>query len=501
MMKLQTIWLQIAKRYIPLCYCFLLSIITNAQFSPYNLVPNPGFEQYTNCPYLNDNSQNNEPSIWYKPDIKGARYYNSCTGNNTTGVPVNFGGGGYNFQYARTGNGYVVMFYYNGMDARNYIQVELLDSLRQGKCYYAEYYVSLMNSYRLGCNNQAMLFTNNPVYVDTNAIPLVHLLPANPQIQSTQIITDTLNWVKVSGVFTAQGGEKYLTLGNFKNNAQTAMQPIQPTGYNGAAYYLEDVSVLPLDSITLKADAGTDRTIIVGDSVFIGSYINGINNITWYNSTGNIIAIGIPGMYVKPTASTFYVIEQTVCGQYSKDTVYITVGVVPLVIKNYELKIKNEGVVNKWITLNEINVSHFNVQRSSNGIEFNTVQQTAAKNNAYNEYSITDVQPLNGTSYYRVEAVDKEGKKTYSKTLSITSNHRPQILNIYPNPAKGIININYPNIREVSILDMAGRKLVAKSFNNSNLVQLNVASLSKGIYILQAINNKGDVQTQKLIIE
>ena len=94
MMKLQTIWLQIAKRYIPLCYCFLLSIITNAQFSPYNLVPNPGFEQYTNCPYLNDNSQNNEPSIWYKPDIKGARYYNSCTGNNTTGVPVNFGGGG-----------------------------------------------------------------------------------------------------------------------------------------------------------------------------------------------------------------------------------------------------------------------------------------------------------------------------------------------------------------------------------------------------------------------
>ncbi|MBW7952597.1 MAG: hypothetical protein H3C56_08590, partial [Chitinophagaceae bacterium] len=187
----------------------------------YNLVPNYSFEQYTSCPsritieaYLNS-----KPDFWYKPDKRGAAYYNACAnGQNydSDGVPVNFGGGGYSFQYARTGNGYVVMFYYNGMDARNYIQVQLLDSLRQGKCYYAEYYVSLMNSYRLGCNNQAMLFTNAPVYADT--ANNVYMLPANPQIQNTHIITDTLNWIKISGVFTAQGGEKYLTLGNFKNN-------------------------------------------------------------------------------------------------------------------------------------------------------------------------------------------------------------------------------------------------------------------------------------------
>ena len=387
------------------------------------------------------------------------------------------------------------------MDGRNYIQVKLLDSLQQGKCYYAEYYVNSLNTLMLGCNNQAMLFTNNPVYVDTNAIPLVHLLPANPQIQSTQIITDTLNWVKVSGVFTAQGGEKYLTLGNFKNNAQTAMQPIQPTGYNGAAYYLEDVSVLPLDSITLKADAGTDRTIIVGDSVFIGSYINGINNITWYNSTGNIIAIGIPGMYVKPTASTFYVIEQTVCGQYSKDTVYITVGVVPLVIKNYELKIKNEGVVNKWITLNEINVSHFNVQRSSNGIEFNTVQQTAAKNNAYNEYSITDLQPLNGTSYYRIEAVDKDGKITYSKTEKIQLKIENEQLTIYPNPATSIVNIAFKEMQQVIITDVTGRILLNKQLGSVSNTQLNIGSIGKGMFLVRVIGKDGRSETKKLVVQ
>ncbi|MCC7534052.1 MAG: T9SS type A sorting domain-containing protein [Bacteroidia bacterium] len=476
---------------------------TNAQIQ-YNLVPNYSFEQYTNCPSSSSMQEvrNSKPDYWYKPDRRNAIYYNACANgfnSNYTGVPINAGTHGYNFQYARTGNGYVAMFYYNHMDTRNYIQVQLLDSLRQGKCYYAEYYVNLINSINFGCNNQSMLFTNTPIYADTATG--LQIIPANPQVQHPAIVTDTLNWVKVSAVFTAQGGEKFLTLGNFKNNAQTATQLIQTTGYSGAAYYIEDVSVIPLDSITLKADAGTDRTINLGDSTFIGSYLTGLTNVNWFNSTGNVIATNVSGLFVKPAASTFYVIEQNVCGQYSKDTVYITVGVVPLVIKNYELKIKNEGVVNKWITLNEINVSHFNVQRSSNGIEFNTIQQTAAKNNAYNEYSITDVQPLNGTSYYRIETVDKDGKITYSKTEKVQIKIDKEQLTIYPNPAKGIININYPNIREVSILDMAGRKLVAKSFNNSNLVQLNVASLSKGIYILQAINNKGDVQTQKLIIE
>jgi len=376
----------------------------------------------------------------------------------------------------------------------------LLDSLRQGKCYYAEYYVNLANTERLACNNQSMLFTNNPVYVDTVATPY-GVLPANPQIQHPQIITDTLNWVKVSGVFTAQGEEKFLTLGNFKNNAQTQTQPIQPTGYNGAAYYIEDVSVIPLDSITLKADAGIDKTITQGDSVFIGSFTTGLTNVTWYNAVGSIIATNTAGFYVQPASSTFYVIEQNVCGQYSKDTVYITVGVVPLVIKNYELKIKNEGVVNKWITLNEINVSHFNIQRSSNGIEFNTIQQTTAKNNTYNEYSITDLQPLNGTSYYRIEAIDKDGKKTYSKTLSITTNFKPQTLNLYPNPAANIVNIKFSDIKQVYITDITGRLLLSKQISGVSNTQLNIASIGKGIFFVRVTDSKGNAQTEKLIVQ
>jgi len=59
------------------------------------------------------------------------------------------------------------MFYLNapGTNSRNYFAVKLLDSLKTSKCYYAECFVNLGNCWQLACNNQAMLFTNNPVYV------------------------------------------------------------------------------------------------------------------------------------------------------------------------------------------------------------------------------------------------------------------------------------------------------------------------------------------------
>jgi hypothetical protein len=122
------------------------------------------------------------------------------------------------------------MFYLNapGTNSRNYFAVKLLDSLKTSKCYYAECFVNLGNCWQLACNNQAMLFTNNPVYVDTaNSL---QILPATPQVQNPYIVTDTLNWVKIAGVFTAQGGEQYLTLGNFKYDNQTNFTLVNPSG-------------------------------------------------------------------------------------------------------------------------------------------------------------------------------------------------------------------------------------------------------------------------------
>ena len=407
------------------------------------------------------------------------------------------------------------MYYYN-QNGNNYIQVQLNDSFKIGKKYYGEYYVSLANTYIKSCNNIAMLFTKNPTYVDTNSATYPYLLQANPQILSygNPIVTDTMGWVKISGIFTAQGGEQYLTLGNFKLAAQTQFTQIAPfgTGYNGAAYYIDDVAVYNLDSFCLKADAGKDTTIKAGDSVFIGSYTNGIDTIKWYNTNGQLIDSVQPGFWVKPTTTgtSFYVLQQTVNGCYSADTVYIN-AVLPLNFINYNIisnGVRNleKSVENIWATAYEINVSHFNIQRSTNGKNFITIGKVKANNKSYNEYTFTDELKTQDqepkTLYYRIVALDNDGKMNYSEVKKLsTINYKPSTINIYPNPANDVVHIESKEaIQQLLIIDYLGRTVKQLKVNSEQLI-VDINDLPKGIYLLHITNKLNNVYNEKLIIQ
>lgn len=87
------------KRYFLVCFLGIMGITLNAQFGSHNLVPNTSFESYTNCPvgFTTYDARNDKPDYWYKPDLRGARYFNACANgfsSNNNGVPINFGGGG-----------------------------------------------------------------------------------------------------------------------------------------------------------------------------------------------------------------------------------------------------------------------------------------------------------------------------------------------------------------------------------------------------------------------
>ncbi len=486
---------------------FFLLIFCKSGITQYNLVPNPSFEQFTICPSA---IKSDKPDIWYKPDKGGAAYRNNCSQLTTAGVPYHFTVGGTGFQYPRIGFGYVFMFYYN-TGSHNYFQIKLKDSLKAGHCYYSECYVNLSNPFKLACNNQGILLTRQAIYVDTANAAMI--LPANPQIVNygNSIISDTLNWVKVSSVFTASGGEQYLTLGNFKDDNNTSFKVVNPTGgYKGAAYYVDDVSLYALDSFPLKADAGPDTTITLGDSVFIGSLTNGIPNITWYNMAGNVIDTGRPGFFVHPTVTTSYIIEQTVCGYYSRDTVTVTVNVMPLHWLGLSLTPGpspwGEGrktTLLRWQTANEFNVSHFNIQRSYRGTnEFENVGQVSANNKPYNEYSFVDDEVNVTASWvlYRLQSVDKDGMRSYSEIRRVRFENDKARLLVYPNPTTGILNIEYKEIKGVSLMDVTGREIMKKAWHDGgNKIQLDISNLPRGLYIIKAVNSDTNIQSQKFI--
>ena len=416
------------------CTCRLLLVVLlvgvmgkgRTQY-PYNLVPNPSFEVF------NISCSNIIPGIggavnWYNPVINSKdsySYTNACSTNPCCGVP--YDDYGLCYQEAHSGVAFISLplFYKpnSKVGLRQYLQTVLLNKLIINKCYYIEFYINRMDFYKLVHNNISLLVGDTAVISDSGKY--IHAIPQIQQF-GNPIISDSVNWVKIGGVYTAHGGEQYITIGNFADEAHTDTLHLLPTGiFYESGYYIDDVSVIPLDSMQLKADAGKDTTIVMGDSVWIGSRLCGLQNVVWYDAYNNVIDTGAPGLWVKPTTNTFYVIEQNVCGQYSRDTVSINVQALPVVLKTFTVqevsKVQgfNTNTEVSWVTANEINTVYFNIQRSVDGNNFWTIGIVNAK--GASGYKYIDNTNLTGVVYYRLEIVDKNGSKTYSevKELSI----------------------------------------------------------------------------------
>lgn len=298
------------------CIVLILIIFSLRAYSQ-NLVPNPSFEIYTNCPTAS--SQIDYATPWIGTN-NSTDYYNSCAPSNFYNVPYQ---STYSYQLAKTGNSFAGIWAMNGFtNYREYLQVQLLDTLISGSCYKVSFYVNLHNYMRWGINNLAAHFsstgfitTGSPAFLNPNIYKF-----CNP------LITDTANWVEIAGIYYSNGGEDYLSIGNFKddNNTDTVMS--NSSGFGGGYYYIDDVSIIPIDSIPggMPAFAGNDTSTVLGDSVFIGQQITGLN-CNWYDSSGVLIASNISGIYVHPTSNTFYVVEQNLCGTITYDTVKVNV--------------------------------------------------------------------------------------------------------------------------------------------------------------------------------
>ena len=288
-----------------------------------NLVPNGDFETYSQCP-SQANLSLDLAYPWKTGTSSGfvSSYFNSCSNYSGSSVPSNESG--YSFQIPHSGNGYAAYHFIGYSNYWQYAEVKLSGSLIAGQCYYVSFYVSLMSQSGVAINNIAAHFSNNYVYGnDTNM-----LISASSDITAfgNPIINDTTNWVQVAGIYTAVGGEQYITIGNFQSIANTDSVQRQGPVFDNvfAPYYLDDVSVVPVDGNNPKAFAGNDTVINQGDSVFIGTLINGLTT-EWTDGSGNAIASDVPGLWVQPTVATDYILKQTVCGFVSYDTVHVDV--------------------------------------------------------------------------------------------------------------------------------------------------------------------------------
>ena len=215
-----------------------LSLKANAQ----NLVLNPSFEDTIAC----------LPStyvmpcrFWYTASNNTPDYFSEQPDFNCM-IPAPQGTVGY--QYARTGIAYVGLFtFFNPPfnNQREYIGGILSDTLKQGHEYCVSFYVSVAEEFKYVTDGIGLYLSVDSAVdytINTN-------LPFIPQIEnpSGNIIYDTLNWVQISGTYIANGGEKYFTIGNFKDDANTMIDSVNfnaPLSAYSAYLFIDDVSVI-----------------------------------------------------------------------------------------------------------------------------------------------------------------------------------------------------------------------------------------------------------------
>ena len=171
----------------------------------------------------------------------------------------------------------------------------------------------------------------------------------------------------------------------------------------------------------------------------------------------------------------------------------------PVTLSNFSAVKQNGANKLSWTTQTEQNNKGFEIQRSADGIQFNSIgfensQSANGHSNGVLNYSFLDLKPSAGANYYRLNQVDFDGKSLWSKIVSVQNGATNlSIRTIYPNPVKSDLNLVLTsqlnkNVQivitnlEGQVVYKATRSLIA----GENKIGVNMSSFVNGAYSVKA---------------
>jgi hypothetical protein len=139
-----------------------------------------------------------------------------------------------------------------------------------------------------------------------------------------------------------------------------------------------------------------------------------------------------------------------------------------------------------WTTTNELNNDYFTIQRSVDGGEFSKIAMVKGAGTSTRDldYTFSDIEPLNGISYYRLKQTDFDGKSTYSDVVKINRDEEPTLM-VSPNPMIGktaTMNVH----GTFQVINSVGQVMFTKE--NSN--EFDVSTLSAGVYLIRSASGQ-----------
>ncbi|MFZ1694292.1 MAG: hypothetical protein WAT74_13925 [Flavobacteriales bacterium] len=271
-------------RFTVLWMAFSLLVLARAQ----ELVPNGGFEDVLQCP--DDHSQLDRTASWFDPSVNGTPdYFHACATNGWFSTPQNVVGS----QEPVDGEAYAGIYLYEGSQVlnnwREYLQVGLMEALVAERCYRLILHANLSNNSSRTTDALGVRFYSDSVLLPNPYPPgdMPHLSLA----PGTFLTSDS--WTVLEGEYIATGEERFLMIGNYRDNANTTVQQLSTNG-SFAYAYIDAVSLTPCTSLGLGQGAPrTPIASIVGGHLCIRDPGLGAMRFRLSDATGRIVADGM----------------------------------------------------------------------------------------------------------------------------------------------------------------------------------------------------------------
>lgn len=307
-------------------------------------------------------------------------------------------------------------------------------------------------------------------------------------------------------VTTSGAGAGYVKIATYPTN--TAPNPNNrplPTG----------LTMLVNNSSLDNSDKVVDRYFIFDVSGYITPPVSTMvfpyRDTEWSTGTNSIIESNLRlqrlnnGVaWIQPPFGTVNTINNTVTAtnQNTYSTIWTIVDLsspLPISLLDFNAKLNNKKQTDiYWSTASENNSANFEVQRSIDGLKFETIEVLESHHfsNVVIQYKTIDKNPFDGLSYYRLKHNDNNGDYNFSKTVPVQNNNGlSTYINLYPNPFSDYTLIEFVSSSGVnaatrlSIINLLGQEIMQIPLEKigtsvPGLFKLNKGALSPGLYNL-----------------
>jgi hypothetical protein len=185
----------------------------------------------------------------------------------------------------------------------------------------------------------------------------------------------------------------------------------------------------------------------------------------------------------------------------------------PIELLSFSVKKRRNDAFLYWTTTNEINNDFFDIQRSYDGMEFQSIDKMDAAGTSYRalNYNYVDKEALTiaqqkgiSTIHYRINQVDFDGKSSFTpiRSVEITNLFGNQKMVVYPNPASQMAQVSLPIANEeytINVYNEIGQTI--ESFKSITQETLSVHGWTPGTYIVEAKHQESaEVYHEKLVV-